>query len=290
MPVTGPVVGEDPLLGGRLDILESGAHVALGIADVLALGQRGRALEHVERRPGVTAGERDQVVEGLVRERDATVRAERPGQAPIRVGDRAPHDARDVIVAQRLEPPDAHPRQEGGVDLEVGVLGRRPDQGDGAVLDMGQQGVLLGLVEAMDLVEEEQRPGAVQRQPILRLGDRRAKLDHARHDRRHRREVGADLGREQPGKARLAGARRPPQQERREVSAGDAPPERSALADEVGLADELGQVAWAHPGGQRLPLGRRLEQGLGAGAGRSSGGWHARMVARAGAATRRGER
>ena len=64
------------------------------------------------------------------------------------------------------------------------------------------------------------------------------------------------------------------------MPAGDAPAERTALADEVLLADELVEVARAHPGGERLALGRWLEQGLGSGAGRSTGGWHDRMVAR----------
>ena len=130
---------------------------------------------------------------------------------------------------------------------------------------MRQQGVLLGLVEAMDLVEEEETPRAVQGQPFLGLGDRRANLDDAGHDRRHAAEVGADLGREEPGEAGLAGPGRSPQEERREVAASDAPAQRTALADEVLLPDELGQVARSHPGGQRLPLGRWLEEGLGSG-------------------------
>ena len=81
---------------------------------------------------------------------------------------------------------------------------------------------------------------------------------------------------------------RAPQQERREVAAGDAAPERAALADEVLLADELVEVARAHPGGERLALGRRLEEGLGSGAGRVAGrmAWPA-MVARPGGAARR---
>ena len=103
--------------------------MALGVADVLALGQRGRALEDVERRAGVAAGQRDEVVEGLVDERDAAVGTERPGQSAVGVGDRAPDHARDLVVGQRLEAPDAHPRQERGVDLEVGVLGRRSRSG-----------------------------------------------------------------------------------------------------------------------------------------------------------------
>ena len=64
------------------------------------------------------------------------------------------------------------------------------------------------------------------------------------------------------------------------MAAGDAAAERAALADEVVLADELVEVARAHPGGERLPLGRWLEEGLGSGAGRAPGGGMPAMVAR----------
>ena len=63
------------------------------------------------------------------------------------------------------------------------------------------------------------------------------------------------------------------------MPAGDAPPERPALTDEVLLPDELVQVAWAHPGRQRLSLGGRLEERFGSGTKASPGGWHAPMVA-----------
>jgi hypothetical protein len=55
---------------------------------------------------------------------------------------------------------DLRAAEERVVDLEVRVLRRRPDQRDKALLDRGQQGVLLGLVEAVDLVEEEDRAAA----------------------------------------------------------------------------------------------------------------------------------
>ena len=51
------------------------------------------------------------------------------------------------------------------------------------------------------------------------------------------------------------------------------------VADEMLLPDELVQVARPHPRGQRLPLGRRLEEGLGLGAGQPARGWHDAMVA-----------
>src|SRR5205085_8793428 len=48
-------------------------------------------------------------------------------------------------------------RSQRADDLERRVLGRRADERDRPVLDRGQQGVLLRLVEAMYLVDEERR-------------------------------------------------------------------------------------------------------------------------------------
>lgn len=64
------------------------------------------------------------------------------------------------------------------------------------------------------------------------------------------------------------------------MTARDAPAQRAALADEMLLADELVEVARAHPRRERLPLRRRLEQGFRSGAERPLRGWHAPMVAR----------
>lgn len=48
------------------------------------------------------------------------------------------------------------------------------------------------------------------------------------------------------------------------MPAGDAPAKRSALTDEMLLADEFVEVAWAHPRCEGLPLGGRLEECFGA--------------------------
>src|SRR5262249_54673150 len=54
-------------------------------------------------------------------------------------------------------------RQERGVDLERGVLGGGADQHDCALLHVGQEGVLLRLVESVDLVDEQHgRPPAAR--------------------------------------------------------------------------------------------------------------------------------
>jgi hypothetical protein len=83
--------------------------------------------------------------------------------------------------------------------------------------------------------------------------------------------VGPDLAGQESGKAGLSGSGRTPEQERRKMSAGDAASERSALADEMLLADELIEGPWPHPRRERLLLGRRLEERLGPGAGWSAG-------------------
>jgi hypothetical protein len=204
------------------------------------------------------------VVERVVGEGDAAPGTELAGEAPVLVGQGSPDDRRDIVVGELLEAPDAHPRQERRVHLEVRVLGRRADQRDRAVLDVRQQRVLLGLVEAVDLVEEQDGPLPVQREAVLRLGDRRPDLDDAGHD-----DIAANSALIESASSRtgtLAGARRSPQQGGGEVAPGDAPAERAALADEVLLADELLEAAGPHPGRERLLLGRRLEERLRAGA------------------------
>lgn len=56
------------------------------------------------------------------------------------------------------------------------------------------------------------------------------------------------------------------------MAAGDAPPERAALTDEMLLADELVEASRAHACCEWLLLGRRLEQRLRASAGQSGRG------------------
>ena len=70
---------------------------------------------------------------------------------------------------KRLELEDAAAADQGAVDREERVLGRRPHEDHFALLHARQEHVLLGLVEAMDLIDEQQRPLAVGRQPVVGL-------------------------------------------------------------------------------------------------------------------------
>ncbi len=172
---------------------------------------------------------------------------------------RARHDDSDLLIGERLEAVDPHPREERRVDLEVGVLGGRADEHHGAVFDVGQQRVLLGLVEAMDLVDEEEGPAAVEDEPLAGLADESPNLGHSAHDRRDSHQPRPDRVREDASQRRLAAARRTPQQQRAQVAAFRDPSERSARADQPLLADDLVEGPGPHPGGQRLRSRRGSE-------------------------------
>src|SRR4029077_19701712 len=68
----------------------------------------------------------------------------------------------ELLQGQRQELVELCSGQQRRVDLEVGVLGRRADEGDDSLLDTGKERVLLRLVEAVDLVEEQDRALSVR--------------------------------------------------------------------------------------------------------------------------------
>ena len=50
---------------------------------------------------------------------------------------------------------DAQAGEQGVVEMEGGVFSGGADEDEGAVFDVGQEGVLLGFVEAVDFVDKE---------------------------------------------------------------------------------------------------------------------------------------
>ena len=153
---------------------------------------------------------------------------------------------------KRLKDDDAAPREQGRVDLERRVLGGGPDQADRAVLDGPQQGVLLGLVEAMDLVDEEDRASA-SGLAFPGLVDGRADLADTRENSRERDEFRSMPAGDQAGQGRLAGSRRSPENQRRQFArrAAQRHAQERFLADDIGLAHEFIEGAGPHPFGQR---------------------------------------
>ena len=122
-------------------------------------------LRHVERLGGAgreqgfgQVDERAAVAVGHGAQHGAGVGFERQGAALglLRAGEQGLKRA----VVQPVEHKHRATREQGAVQLERGILGGGAHQNHGAVLDHGQEGVLLRPVEAVDLVDEEQGAGA----------------------------------------------------------------------------------------------------------------------------------
>ena len=119
----------------------------------------------------------------------------------------------------------------------------------------GQQRVLLRLVEAVDLVEEEDRRAAAGA-PLAGAGDHLAHLGAAGLHGGQLLEGGVGVLGGEPRERRLAGARRAVEHHRVRLAGLERRAQRRALAEQVLLADELVERLRAHARRQR-PVGRR---------------------------------
>jgi hypothetical protein len=150
---------------------------------------------------------------------------------------------------------DQHLRagEECRVQLEARVLGRRADQSDGAVLDIGQEAVLLGAIEAVDLVHEQQ--GALaDRGMVARGGEHLAQIGDAREHGRDRLEPQANRFGEQPCDRGLAGTRRTPEHHGRKPAGGDHSPDRAFGSGQMLLPDHVVEPLRPQPVGERRRL------------------------------------
>jgi len=164
-----------------------------------------------------------------------------------------------VVCGERLEHEHAAARQQRAGELEARVLRGRADQGDDPVLDPREEGVLLGSVEAVDLVTEEDRAPPFVLEPLFRRLDDLADPRHAFGDGGKRLEVAVGVVGDDARQRGLAGPRRAPEDARGHVAAADQLAERLAGAEQLLLAEELVQVPRTHAGRERL--GRAGEEG-----------------------------
>ena len=173
------------------------------------------------------------------------------------------------LRAERAKDEHAGARQQRRVELERRILGRRADQRDRAVLHHRQEGILLRAVEAMDLVDEQERALPLRAARARGVEDLLQFRD-ARMDRRDLHECVAARRADEPRDRRLAAARRPPEDHRAERRRREQARQRAVRPGQMLLARDLGERHRPQPLGER----RRRRLRLGA-RGRREGSWRA---------------
>ena len=159
------------------------------------------------------------------------------------------HYLAHLFAGQLVQHEHARAREKRGDDLEAGVFRSGAHEREFAALHIRQKEILLGFVEAMDLVQEQKlRPQGVAHLhnflDILLARGHRGELEKIR----------TDLVRVNFRQGRLAHARRPPQKEREKMLLFYGHRERLALAYQVLLAYEFFEVFGADTGGERLHM------------------------------------
>src|SRR5207237_3388710 len=107
--------------------------------------------------------------------------------------------------------------------------------------------VLLRLVEAMDLVDEDDRPLPLEGQAVTRRGDDLAELGDTPEDGAEGHEVRTGDRGDDERQGRLPAAWRPPEDPRPEPAAGDRLRQHRVRPEEVLLTEDPLERARPHP-------------------------------------------
>ncbi len=115
---------------------------------------------------------------------------------------------------------------------------------------MGQERILLALVETVDFVDEQQGAGPAGSTTLLGRFDDATHLGDATHDGGKTDERGAGAAGDDRGDGRFAASRRPPKNGRPQIVALDRDPQRFAGREERLLSGDFIQRTGPHPRGK----------------------------------------
>ena len=159
---------------------------------------------------------------------------------------------------------DAAARQQRAVDFEGGIFGRGADQADAALFDVREESVLLGFVEAMDFVDEDDRARAVLA-GAFGIGHHLLDFLDAREHGGKLDEFGLGDAGDNFCERGFARAGRPPEDHGAGIVTLDLHAQRLARTDQVLLPDEFFERARTHAVGERTRAGGdRSSFGMGA--------------------------
>ncbi len=174
-------------------------------------------------------------------------------EAALVVGEGRAQHAGHLAGGERFQPEEVAAAEQRRVHIKTGIVRRRADEPDVPLLDVGQQEVLLRLVEAVQLVDEED--GGLRR-AAAGVGEDFAQLRDVGHHGVDADEAAFRLAGDDLGEAGFAAAGRAVEHEAAEAVAGDEARQEVAGLEDVGLARDLRQAARPHASGERLMGGR----------------------------------
>ena len=201
----------------------------------------GELFDQIDEPPSVAVGIADNGVAGRLLERGVR---HRRGKRPI-------EQLLQVFGLQRFEHVYLGAREQGAVDLERRIFGCRADEGQQSAFDEGQERVLLRLVEAVHLVDEQDRMAPRLRQRRLGARDGIANVLDAGKHRGEGDEIGVERRRHQPRQGGLARARRAPEDHRVQLARRERDRQRLAPSEQMALPNHRFDRRRAQPLGQR---------------------------------------
>jgi hypothetical protein len=172
-------------------------------------------------------------------------------QAALGIAQCTAQNFANLSIAQRLQHQHARARQQRAIHLKGRVLGGRTNQDDRAVLDRGQERILLTFVEAMDLVDEENRALAAQLTVLARRIEDLAQAWHTFTNCTERLKAALRALGDQTRQRGFARTRRPPQDHGACTPLFDGAPQRLVGTQEMCLPNVLLQRPRAHARRQR---------------------------------------
>ena len=160
-----------------------------------------------------------------------------PAEA-ARVGEGAAQEGKELLLRKRLEDKDLAAGEQRRVDLEGGVFRGGAHERDGSVFHVWQEAVLLGAVEPVDFIHEEEGSLAVF-PPFGGLVKGFPQIRHAREDGGERDEVHGRARSQDARQRGFSAAGRPPQDEAGQLAGIRHEPDGPSLPQQVVLAHDF---------------------------------------------------
>ena len=158
-----------------------------------------------------------------------------------------------IMFIQRLEHIDPGPGQQRTVQFKRRVFRGGTNKNHGAILDIGQECILLRLVEAVNLIHEQHRL-ATEALLLLCLINRGPDFLHSAEDGGNTQELSVNVIGKDHCQRGFTHAGRSPQDHGMNMAGFNGTAQRLIFPEQMPLARVSLQRSGTHPGRQRLPL------------------------------------